>query len=46
MRSLYAAVAAASFVAYAQPAFAADNALDVNELTCERFTNYNDNNKG
>jgi hypothetical protein len=47
MKNLYAAVAAAACVACVQPAFAADNnALDVSELTCEQFTNYNDENKG
>lgn len=30
----------------AKPALAADNALDVRELTCEQFMNYNDDNKG
>jgi hypothetical protein len=44
MKNFCAAVAAA-FIACAQPAVAADNALDVNELTCEQFTNYNDDNK-
>jgi hypothetical protein len=46
MKNFCAAVAAAALVACAQPAFAADNELDVNELTCEQFTNYNDDNKG
>lgn len=46
MKKFYAAVAAAAFVVGVQPAFAAGNALDVSELTCEQFTNYNDDNKG
>lgn len=46
MKNFCAAVAAAAFVVGFQPALAADNALDVSELTCEQFTNYNDDNKG
>jgi HdeA/HdeB family protein len=45
MKNVRAAVAAAAFIACVPPAFAADNALDVSELTCEQFTNYNDDNK-
>jgi hypothetical protein len=45
MKNVRAAVAAAAFIACAQPALAADNAFDVNEVTCEQFTNYNDDNK-
>jgi hypothetical protein len=45
MKTFCAAVAAAALVACLQPAFAADNALDVNDLTCEQFTAYNDDNK-
>jgi hypothetical protein len=45
MKSFCAAVAAAAFVACIQPAFAADNALDVSDLTCAQFTAYNDDNK-
>lgn len=46
MKNFCAAVATAAFVVGVQLAFAADNALDVSELTCEQFTNYNDDNKG
>jgi hypothetical protein len=45
MKNFCAAVAAAALIACVQPVAAADNALDVNELTCEQFTNYNDDNK-
>jgi hypothetical protein len=46
MKNFCAAVAAAAFIACVQPAIAADDELDVSELTCEQFTNYNDDNKG
>jgi hypothetical protein len=46
MKNFCAAVAAAALVACVQPAFAADDELDVSEPTCEQFTNYNDDNKG
>jgi hypothetical protein len=46
MNNFCAAVAAAAFIACVQPTVAADNVLDVNHLTCEQFTNYNDDNKG
>jgi HdeA/HdeB family len=37
---------AAALLACARPADAADNALDVRELTCQQFSGYDDNNKG
>ena len=46
MKPLYATLGAAALLLCAKPALAADNALDVGELTCEQFMNYNDDNKG
>ena len=46
MKRFWAAVAATVFAVGMQPALAADNALDVSKLTCERFTNYDNDNKG
>ena len=45
MRLLYATLIAAAALFCAKPALAADNALDVSELTCQQFMNYDDNNK-
>jgi hypothetical protein len=45
MKSLY-AVAAAAVLCNASPVIAADAAIDVNDLTCETFLNYNDDNRG
>ena len=45
MKPLHATLFAAALLC-AKPALAADNALDVSELTCEQFMNYNDDNKG
>ncbi|HZP09164.1 HdeA/HdeB family chaperone [Methyloceanibacter sp.] len=46
MKPLHATLVAAALLLCAKPAFAADSALDVSELTCEQFINYDDNNKG
>jgi hypothetical protein len=47
MKTLYAAAAAVALLLGAQQALAAaDSQLDVSELTCERFINYDDDNKG
>jgi hypothetical protein len=46
MKNFCVAAAAVAFVTCVQPAFAAENALDVSELTCEQFSNYSDDNKG
>jgi acid stress chaperone HdeB len=47
MKMFYAAIAASGLILGAQSALAAaENQLDVSELTCEQFTNYDDNNKG
>jgi hypothetical protein len=46
MKPLYATLFAAALLLCTKPALAADNALDMSELTCEQFMNYNDDNKG
>lgn len=46
MKPLHATFVASALLLSAKPALAADNALDVSELTCEQFTNYDDDNKG
>ena len=46
MKLLHATLFAAAALLCAKPALAADTALDVSELTCEQFTNYDDDNKG
>ena len=47
MRTFYAAVAASALALGAQSALAAAcDQLDVSELTCEQFSNYDDANKG
>jgi hypothetical protein len=46
MKPPYATFFAAALLVCAKPAFAADNALDVSELTCDQFMKYDDNNKG
>jgi hypothetical protein len=46
MKSLYAVIFAAAALFCAKPALAANDQLDVSELTCEQFNNYDDNNKG
>jgi hypothetical protein len=46
MKPVYATFFAAALLLCAKPALAADNALDVSELTCDQFMKYDDNNKG
>jgi hypothetical protein len=46
VNSLYAALAAMALAFGAQPALAAETALDVSELTCEQLIDYDDDNKG
>ncbi len=46
MKLLHATLIAAAALVCAKPALAADDALDVSELTCTQFLNYDDNNKG
>jgi hypothetical protein len=46
MKLLLATLIAPIALLVAEPAFAADNTLDVRELTCDQFTKYNDDNKG
>ena len=47
MKTFYAAVAASSLILTAHSALAAaDDQLDVSELTCEQFTSYDNDNKG
>lgn len=38
--------ALAVFFLAAAPAFAADEAIDMSELTCQQFIDYNDDNRG
>jgi hypothetical protein len=45
MKSLYAA-AIAALILNPSPVLAADAAIDVNDLTCEIFLNYDDQNRG
>jgi acid stress chaperone HdeB len=46
MKRLHATLIAAAALLCAQPALAADAALDVSELTCQQFIGYDDDNKG
>ncbi|MFZ2017828.1 MAG: HdeA/HdeB family chaperone [Methyloceanibacter sp.] len=47
MKTLHATFFAAALVLCAKPALAAgESTLDVSELTCEQFMNYDDTNKG
>jgi hypothetical protein len=47
MKTLYAAFAASALILGAQSALAAaDDQLDVSELTCEQFAGYDNDNKG
>jgi hypothetical protein len=45
MKTVYAAAALALLV-NVQPALAADASIDLSELTCKKFTAYNDDNRG
>ncbi len=46
MKPVRATLVAAALLLCAKPSLAADNSLDVSELTCKQFINYDDNNKG
>jgi acid stress chaperone HdeB len=46
MKLLPATLIAAAALVCAKPALAADNTLEVSELTCDQFMKYDDDNKG